>query len=198
MIVFAVQNVIKDAPFTKLGLISCRNFLIYVEPEMQSKLLPLFHYSLKPGGILFLGSSESTGRFTDLFTAIDKKWKFFAAKSVSPAQAIAAFPWTYEYEPKAAGRRKGETGITELAELPHTFAPPSVVVDEQEDPLCSRPDGKYLEPAPARQASISSVWSGRASGSRLRSGLHDAMTKKKRAGTRPEGEDKQEANGKST
>jgi two-component system, chemotaxis family, CheB/CheR fusion protein len=185
MIVFAVQNVIKDAPFTKLDLVSCRNFLIYVEPEMQNRLLPLFHYSLKPGGILFLGSSESTGRFTDLFTAIDKKWKFFAAKSVSPAQAIAAFPWTYEYEAKeAAGEEKKgkKQGITELTQnfLLNTFAPPSVVVDEQgEIHYVHGQTGRYLEPAPG-QASLNIISMAR-EGIRfeLRSGLHDAMTKKR-------------------
>ncbi|MGE5841774.1 MAG: chemotaxis protein CheB, partial [Deltaproteobacteria bacterium] len=185
MIVFAVQNVIKDAPFTKLDLISCRNFLIYVEPEMQNKLLPLFHYSLKPGGILFLGSSESTGRFTDLFTAIDKKWKFFAAKSVSPAQAIAAFAWTYEYEPKeAAGEEKKgkKQGITELTQsfLLNTFAPASLVVDDQGEILYVHGQtGKYLEPAPG-QASLHIV-SMVKEGIRfeLRSGLHDAVTKKR-------------------
>jgi two-component system, chemotaxis family, CheB/CheR fusion protein len=61
MLIFAVQSVIKDPPFTKLDLICCRNLLIYLQPDMQKRLLPLFHYSLNPGGILFLGSSESVG-----------------------------------------------------------------------------------------------------------------------------------------
>ena len=61
MVVFAPQNVIMDPPFTKLDILSCRNLLIYLEPELQKKLLPLFHYSLNPGGILFLGSAETVG-----------------------------------------------------------------------------------------------------------------------------------------
>ncbi len=58
MVVFAVQNVIKDPPFTKLDLLSCRNLMIYLEPELQARLIPAFHYALKPGGALFLGSSS--------------------------------------------------------------------------------------------------------------------------------------------
>lgn len=66
MLVFASQDIIKDPPFTKLDLVSCRNLLIYLDAGLQKKLLPLFHYSLKPGGVLFLGSSESIGGFTDM------------------------------------------------------------------------------------------------------------------------------------
>ena len=63
MVIFAPQNIIMDPPFTKLDLLSCRNLLIYLTPELQKKLLPLFHYSLNPGGILFLGNSETIGGF---------------------------------------------------------------------------------------------------------------------------------------
>ena len=67
MVIFAPQNIIMDPPFTKLDIISCRNLLIYLTPELQKKLLPLFHYSLNPDGFLFLGSAETIGGFTDLF-----------------------------------------------------------------------------------------------------------------------------------
>jgi two-component system CheB/CheR fusion protein len=70
MLVFAPQNIIKDPPFTKLDLISCRNLLIYLDAKSQKKLLPVFHYSLKTEGILFLGSSETIGGFVDLFSAV--------------------------------------------------------------------------------------------------------------------------------
>ena len=75
--VFAVQNVISDAPFTKLDLVSCRNLMIYLDLELQSKIIPMFHYSLKPGGVLFLGSSETVGTFGELFSTLDRKWKIF-------------------------------------------------------------------------------------------------------------------------
>ena len=65
MIVFALQDVIKDPPFTKLDMLSCRNVLIYFDTVLQQKVLPIFHYALKPGGILFLGSSETIGNHAD-------------------------------------------------------------------------------------------------------------------------------------
>jgi two-component system CheB/CheR fusion protein len=77
MAVFAPQNIIKDPPFTKLDMLSCRNLLIYFEPELQNKLLPIFHYSLNKDGILFLGPSESTGQAGDLFSSLNNKSKIF-------------------------------------------------------------------------------------------------------------------------
>lgn len=77
MLVFAPQNIIKDPPFTKLDILSCRNVLIYLGSELQRKLFPTFHYSLKPDGLLFLGSSESIGTDVDLFLPLDKKWRIY-------------------------------------------------------------------------------------------------------------------------
>ncbi len=71
MLVFSEQSVIKDPPFSKLDLISCRNLLIYMGADLQKKLMPLFHYALNPGGFLFLGTSETVGEFGDLFAAVD-------------------------------------------------------------------------------------------------------------------------------
>jgi two-component system CheB/CheR fusion protein len=84
MVVFAVQSVIKDPPFTKLDLLSCRNLMIYLEQEQQNRLIPTFHYALKPGGVLFLSSSESITNHPQLFTPLNRKWKFYqASKAVS-------------------------------------------------------------------------------------------------------------------
>ncbi|MBE0557474.1 MAG: chemotaxis protein CheB, partial [Proteobacteria bacterium] len=77
MVVFAPQNVIMDPPFTKLEILVCRNLLIYLTAELQKKLLPLFHYSLNPGGVLFLGSAETIGTFTDLFAPLDVKARLY-------------------------------------------------------------------------------------------------------------------------
>ena len=93
MVVFAIQDVLKDAPFTKLDLLSCRNLLIYLDVELQKKLLPLFHYTLRPDGILFLGSSEGINGFTDLFSLLDKKWKLFKRRpTAASAEAVVPFP----------------------------------------------------------------------------------------------------------
>ena len=78
MVIFAPQNVIMDPPFTKLDILSCRNLLIYLTPELQKKLLPIFHYSLNPGGCLFLGNAETIGgNHDDLFTPLPGKSRLY-------------------------------------------------------------------------------------------------------------------------
>ncbi len=86
MLIFAEQNVVKDPPFSKLDLISCRNLLIYMEPEWQAKVISLFHYALKPGGYLFLGSSETVGRHTQIFSTVDRKAKIFRSEDLGRAR----------------------------------------------------------------------------------------------------------------
>ena len=80
MCVFARHNLIHDPPFSRLDLISCRNLLIYLEPELQKRVIPLMHYALNPGGFLMLGASETVG-ISELFTLEDKKWKIYRKKS---------------------------------------------------------------------------------------------------------------------
>ena len=77
MVVFAHQNLVKDPPFSKMNLISCRNFLIYLKPVLQKKMLDIFQFSLNPGGFLFLGGSETVGDYADIFSSIDSKWKIY-------------------------------------------------------------------------------------------------------------------------
>jgi len=86
MVIFAPQNVAMDPPFTRLDLLLCRNVLIYFNQNLQKKLLPLFHYSLKPGGLLFLGSAESVGNYTELFTPLDARARLYQ-RSFSPLRA---------------------------------------------------------------------------------------------------------------
>jgi len=80
MLVFSEQDVIKDPPFSKLDLVTCRNVLIYMGGELQKKLMPLFHYTLVPGGMLFLGTSETVGESADLFATVDGKSKLYQRK----------------------------------------------------------------------------------------------------------------------
>ncbi|MDW7669017.1 MAG: CheR family methyltransferase [Bacillota bacterium] len=80
MLIFSEQSIIKDPPFSKLDLISCRNLMIYLDNEVQEKLIPLFHYALRPNGILFLGTSETVGNFEMLFDVLDRKLKFYRRK----------------------------------------------------------------------------------------------------------------------
>jgi two-component system CheB/CheR fusion protein len=86
LLVFSEQDVIKDPPFSKLDLVSCRNLLIYMGGDLQRKIIPLFHYALNPGGFLFLGTSETVGEFSDLFAALDRKWKLYQRKEEFPGR----------------------------------------------------------------------------------------------------------------
>ena len=88
MVVFAVQSVIKDPPFTKLDLLSCRNLMIYLETKQQNRLITNFHYALKPGGVLFLSSSEGIAGYTQLFTPLNRKWKLYRASGTLPKPSI--------------------------------------------------------------------------------------------------------------
>jgi two-component system, chemotaxis family, CheB/CheR fusion protein len=165
MIVFAIQNVIKDPPFTKLDLVSCRNLLIYLEPELQNRLIPTFHYALKPGGFLFLSPSESIGNHPDIFAPVSKKWKFYIAKeSVDPGARVMreGLSWTRD-QPRAGLdetlKKSKDINFAELAgkALLHYYAPPSVITDEKGNILFVNGDtGKYLRPAPG-QASLNVI-----------------------------------------
>ncbi|MGM0787531.1 MAG: chemotaxis protein CheB [Thermodesulfobacteriota bacterium] len=164
MLVFAKQDLIKDPPFTKLDLISCRNLLIYMETPLQKKLVPLFNYSLKPGGILFLGGSESIGEFSDLMEPLDRKWKIFKQKKgSSAAHHNLEFPLTpraswgvrEEPEPRTEGEaaEPAAAGVTRMAEkaLMANWIPPSVIVNDRGDILYIHGrTGKYLEPSPGQ------------------------------------------------
>ncbi|MBK8816618.1 MAG: PAS domain-containing protein [Methylococcaceae bacterium] len=157
MVVFAIQNIIKDPPFTKLDLLSCRNLMIYLKPELQDRLIRSFHYSLKPGGVLFLSSSESIGNHTELFSPINRKWKLFSAiHSLAATRAMMnqGFSWSSESEGKmleSAAIKPKETNLAELTRrvLVQFFAPVSVVIDTKGTILYIHGEtGKYLRPAP--------------------------------------------------
>lgn len=89
MLIFSVQNIIKDPPFSKLDLISCRNLMIYLDADLQKRLIPLFYYALNPKGILFLGSSETVGEFHSMFSILDRKCKIYQRKEeIQGAQKV--------------------------------------------------------------------------------------------------------------
>ncbi len=91
MVVFSLQSIIKDPPFSRLDLVSCRNLMIYLDHALQKKIIPLFHYTLNPQGILFLGTSETIGEYTDLFQPLNAKWKIFTRKE-SLREGIIDYP----------------------------------------------------------------------------------------------------------
>jgi len=154
MVVFAPQNIIMDPPFTKLDMLTCRNLLIYLGAELQKKLLPLFHYSLKPGGILMLGSAESIGNFTDLFEPLESKARLFKRSNSLLHPDELEFP-TRHFPTKAAlpMEPKPETSTANLQTLAdqlllQKFSPAAVLVTASGDLVyINGRTGKYLEPA---------------------------------------------------
>ncbi len=134
-VVFAEQNLVKDPPFSKLDLVSCRNLMIYLKPELQQKVLPLFYYTLNPQGLLFLGTSESIGEFTDLFKVVDQKAKIFQKRKSVPDEAkgypmLPVFDtyWSeHEAEAKPIPKKDRLHRLTEKIIL-DDYAPPCVIV----------------------------------------------------------------------
>lgn len=157
MIVFAVQNVIKDPPFTRLDLLCCRNLMIYLGPALQNRLIPTFHYSLKPDGVLFLSPSESIGSYSALFAPLHRKWKFYRANKVLNARSLplgSSLSWLPQHISRPPDRPVNMTKETNLAELTRRallqdFGPASVVTDLAGNVLYVHGDtGSYLRPAP--------------------------------------------------
>ncbi len=136
MIVFSSHNVIKDPPFSKIDLLSCRNLLIYMEGILQKKLLPLFHYAMNKNGILFLGTSESIGEFRDLFSTIDSKGKIFQ-KNEKPFERAMEYPLESGLPfliPGADAPRKETPGVPDLQQAAEriildAYAPPGVLIN---------------------------------------------------------------------
>ncbi len=151
MMIFAPQSIIKDPPFTKLDLISCRNLLIYLSNDLQKKMIPLFHYSLLPGGILFLGSSETIGGFVDLFSMLDKKWKIYKRReSIYSAQPFIEFPIsrTIGKTNEIIMEKNEIKNITQIAEkiILQSYSPNCVIITENGDIVYIHGrTGKYLE-----------------------------------------------------
>ncbi|MDD5300011.1 MAG: PAS domain-containing protein, partial [Gallionella sp.] len=159
MVVFAIQNVIKDPPFTRLDLLCCRNLMIYLEPVVQNRLIPAFHYALKPGGVLFLSPSESISSHPELFAPLNRKWKFYRAiGSLAAARTMmhADLAWVENPHKKGAEevvKKISETNFAELTKraLLQSFAPASVVTDVKGNIYYVHGDtGKYLRPAPGQ------------------------------------------------
>ena len=150
MVIFAPQNIIMDPPFTKLDLVSCRNLLIYLMPELQNKLLPLFYYSLNPGGFLFLGNAETVGDFTNLFEPLAGKTRLYRRLDSALFTEPIEFPTTFvAAKPGAPARpQKPTANLQTLADqlLLQTYSPAAVLTNDKGDILyISGRTGKYLE-----------------------------------------------------
>ncbi|HEY2343872.1 MAG TPA: chemotaxis protein CheB, partial [Chthoniobacteraceae bacterium] len=153
MVIFAQHNLLSDPPFTRVDMISCRNMLIYLESALQERIIPSFHYSLRAGGFLVLGASESVGQFTNLFETLERRHKIYQKKPGSSwvryerqpmlpaAKRVAAGPAVRHAELNTNDAFR-EADRVSLAK----YAPSAVLVNETGEILQFRGDAqKYLE-----------------------------------------------------
>jgi two-component system CheB/CheR fusion protein len=151
MCVFSVHDMLKDPPFSKLDLISCRNLFIYFNASLQMRLLEAFHYALRPGGYLFLGSSEGVSQQGRLFEIVDKKHRIFQRKD--EAAALPGFPLAdgaKKGATRAARNAPGQESSDRLWRQVLTQIAPACVVVNQNDEIARYfgQTGRYLEPSP--------------------------------------------------
>ncbi len=155
MVVFAQHNIIMHPPFTKLDILTCRNLLIYMDSELQKKILGLFYYSLNPEGIMLLGTSETLGTQSHLFKLADNKLKIYKRQdNTTEVQGLYNFPSSFSRSKPTSMEQKmpvkTSQNIEELADklLLQHFSPPGVLVNVNGDIIyISGRTGKYLEPA---------------------------------------------------
>ncbi len=154
MVTFAPQNLIMDPPFTKLDILSCRNLLIYLSAEIQKKLIPLFHYSLNPGGLFFQGSAETVGGFSDLFKPVNAKARLFRRTDFIVRMGQVDFPTSFCASPiKDAAAHPALHPADSLQSLADRlvldqYSKPVVITNDKGDIFyVSGRTGKYLEPA---------------------------------------------------
>jgi two-component system CheB/CheR fusion protein len=155
-VVFAPQNVIMDPPFTKVDILSCRNLLIYLSSDVQKKLIPLFHYCVNPGGVLFLGTAETVGTFTNLFTPLDSRTRIYRRLDQSvvtlPIELGFAFgrQLLREDREEVPPTRPVGANIQILVDrlIVQRYAPLGILCNTKGDVLyVSGRAGKFLEPA---------------------------------------------------
>lgn len=157
-LVFSEQDLIKDPPFSKVDLISCRNLMIYLSGDLQKKIIPLFHYALNPGGFLLLGTSETVGDFLNLFTQLDRSSKFYQRRAEEfGAQRPSLVPYlpplggdavSRSAVPEATPRKDIFKELTEQTLLAQFMAAGVLVSENGEIFYLHGRTGRFLEPAP--------------------------------------------------
>ncbi|MFZ4625591.1 MAG: chemotaxis protein CheB, partial [Rhodoferax sp.] len=189
MLVFSEQDLIKDPPFSRLDLITCRNLLIYLGADLQKRLMPLFHYALNPKGILFLGTSEGIGDSLTLFTSLDRKAKLYQRKNVdlgvtrSPTRFLPPLSALDAALPRVHGKETFPVKLplrelTEQAMLAQV-APAGALINTVGDILYLHGrTGLFLEPAPG-EVTVSNILKMAREGLRpaLSNALHRAAAK---------------------
>jgi two-component system, chemotaxis family, CheB/CheR fusion protein len=156
MCIYSAHSVIRDPPFSRLDLISCRNLLIYLKPGLQAQIIPLFHYALRPSGYVFLGSSENVSRHSELFVTLDRKSRIFRRRDLVARPPLPLHQFLPQMRREAAGPEENNSGLLQRSDtlrraastIVEHFAPTFVIVDETGQTLYfSSGTGKYLQPA---------------------------------------------------
>ncbi len=155
MVVFSTQNLIKDAPFSRLDLVTCRNLLIYLRPAVQKKVLRILNYSLLPTGFLMLGTSETVGEASEFFTLVDRKNKIYSKRHVASLGSLDIAFGVQTTEPARAAEvpatQRATNNLTHTVErkIIELYGPPGVVINDDLDVIHIRGrTGPYLEPMP--------------------------------------------------
>ena len=157
MCIFSPHNLIKDAPFSRIDLLSCRNLLIYLNTELQNRVIPIFHFSLRPGGVLFLGTSENVTRHPKLFAPVDRRNRIFR-RLETPTKVLPQFPLSararhHEMPAAPPGSAVRPAGLAlsvgrRADQIAERYAPAYVIIDTQYEVLhFSGRTGRFLEPA---------------------------------------------------
>lgn len=192
MCIFSPHNLIKDAPFSRIDLLSCRNLLIYLNTELQNRVIPIFHFSLRLGGLLFLGASENVTRHQKLFAAVDRRNRLFR-RLETPTKVLPEFPLVARGAPSEAHAAKSQQprprpgglalSISRRADqVAEKYGPAYVIIDTQLEVLhFSGRTGRFLEPVSGAASLNLLSLVHRDLRLDLRSALHHATEEKTRA-----------------
>ncbi len=187
MVVFSTQNLIKDAPFSRLDLVTCRNLLIYLRPAVQKKVLRILNYSLLPTGFLMLGTSETVGEASEFFTLVDRKNKIYSKRHVASLGSLdIAFGVQTTETARAAevpATQRATNNLTNTVErkIVELYGPPGVVINDDLDVVHIRGrTGPYLEPMPGAPSFNILRMARPALHAELRRAIHEAKSRRER------------------
>ena len=187
LVVFSVQNLISDPPFSRIDLVTCRNLMIYLAPEIQQRVISLFHFALRPGGYLLLGNAESVGSPTDLFEVVSKKWRIY--RRIGPLThdrefpvipAVGHHPVPRAVAPFPLSRESKLLGAVQSLVL-ERYVPACALVNAKEEILyLFGPTDRYLLQPTGQLTPDLLAWSRGGIRSKLRASLRQAIQQKQR------------------
>ena len=190
LVVFAAHNLLRDPPFSRMDVISCRNLLIYLDPAAQSRAISLLHFGLREGGHLLLGNAETVGRQDGLFETVSRKWRIYrrlghVRRDIVDFPALTALGRTRpDEQPDSAGEGRPPARLVDVARgaLLDRFAPASVLIDRNCRTLWFHGQtGDYLEPPPGEPSRDLLAMARNGLRLKLRDGIRRAVADKRPA-----------------